>query len=89
MASTTHAIDEAKVRKAFRVSVPSALLLGAVMVVWPSGFWRLLGMELGTAIYPAVLYGCVIFGVGLASIAGARAPRRHFGSVSSASTVAK
>ena len=28
--------DEAKVRKAFRVSVPSALLLGAVMMIWPS-----------------------------------------------------
>ncbi len=79
MTTTQHVIDEAKIRKAFRTSIPSALLLGAVMVVWPSGFWRLLGIELGAAIYPAILYGCVIFGVGLASIAGARAPRRHIG----------
>ena len=71
--------DEAKVRKAFRVSVPSALLLGAVMMIWPSAFWRLLGMDLGAASYPAILYGSVIFGVGLASIAGARAPRSHVG----------
>lgn len=74
------AIDVAKVRKAFRVSIPSALLLGGVMVAWPAGFWQLLGIELvGAAIYPAILYGCVIFGVGLASIAAARAPRQHLG----------
>jgi hypothetical protein len=71
--------DEAKVRKAFRVSVPSALLLGLVMVCWPTGFWRLLGIELGDAPYPAILYGSVILGVGLASIAGVRAPRSHVG----------
>lgn len=79
MTKDMHFFDEAKVRKAFRVSVPSALLLGAVMVVWPRGFWNLLGIDLGTAIYPAILYGSVIFGVGLASIAGARAPRQHLG----------
>lgn len=71
--------DEAKVRKAFRVSVPSALLLGLVMVCWPTGFWRLLGIELGDAPFPAILYGSVIVGVGLASIAGVRAPRSHVG----------
>lgn len=79
MTEAKQGFDEAKVRKAFRVSVPSALLLGAVMVIWPSGFWRLLGIDLGDAPYPAILYGSVIFGVGLASIAGARAPRRHVG----------
>ena len=79
MIKAKHGFDEAKVRKAFRVSVPSALLLGAVMVVWPRGFWQLLSIDLGAAIYPAVLYGSVIFGVGLASIAGARAPRQHLG----------
>ena len=71
--------DEAKVRKAFRVNVPSALLLGGVMVIWPTGFWGLLGIDLGDAPYPAILYGSVIFGVGLASILGARAPRRNMG----------
>ncbi|MCB1676665.1 MAG: hypothetical protein KDI01_10260 [Halioglobus sp.] len=71
--------DEIKVRKAFKVGVPSALLLGLVMVFWPVGFWRLLGIELGDAPFPAVLYGSVIVGVGLASIAGARAPRSHVG----------
>lgn len=80
MTTEKYAIDEAKVRKAFKVSAPSALLLGGVMVLWPSVFWRWLGIELvGTAIFPAVLYGCVIFGVGLASIAAARAPRQHLG----------
>lgn len=72
--------DEDKVRKAFKVSVPSALLLGLVMVCWPTGFWGLLGIELlGDAQFPAILYGSVILGVGLASIAGARAPRSHVG----------
>lgn len=72
-------IDVEKIRKAFKVSVPSALILGLVMVCWPTGFWRLLGIELGDAVFPAVLYGSVIIGVGLASVAGARAPRRHIG----------
>lgn len=75
----SQALDEAKVRKAFRVGVPSALLLGLVMVFWPAGFWRLLGIELGDAPFPAILYGSVIVGVGLASIAGVRAPRSHVG----------
>lgn len=71
--------DEKKVRKAFQVSMPSATLLGLVMVCWPAGFWRLLGIELGDEPYPAILYGSVILGVGLASIAGIRAPRSHVG----------
>lgn len=71
--------DVEKVRKNFKVSVPSALLLGLVMMCWPTGFWRLLGIELGEPPLPAILYGSVIFGVGLASIAGARAPRSHVG----------
>ncbi len=71
--------NEAKVRKAFRVNVPSAILLGLVMVCWPVGFWRLLGIELGEALFPAILYGSVILGVGLASIAGVQAPRCHVG----------
>lgn len=76
---TKQTFDVEKVRKAFRVSVPSALLLGLVMVCWPAGFWRLLGIELGDAPFPAILYGSVIVGVGLASIAGVRAPRSHVG----------
>lgn len=73
------AFDVEKVRKAFKVSVPSASLLGLVMVCWPTGFWRLLGIELGDAPFPAILYGSVILGVGLASIAGVRAPQSHVG----------
>lgn len=71
--------DEGKIRRAFRVSVPSALALGFVMVCWPVWFWGLLGIDLGDAPYPAILYGSVILGVGLASIAGMRAPRPHLG----------
>jgi len=71
--------DEEKVRKAFKISVPSASLLGLVMMCWPTGFWRLLGIELGATPLPAILYGSVITGVGLASIAGIRAPRSHVG----------
>ena len=71
--------DEGKVRNAFRVSVPSALALGFVMVCWPVWFWGLLGIDLGDAPYPAILYGSVIMGVGLASIGGMRAPRSHLG----------
>ena len=71
--------DEDKVRKAFKVSVPSALLLGLVMMCWPTEFWRLIGIELGATPLPAILYGSVIAGVGLASIAGVRAPRSHLG----------
>ncbi len=63
--------DETKARKVFRVNVPSAMLLGGVMLIWPSWFWGLLGIPLGEAIFPVILYGSVIFGVGLASIAGA------------------
>lgn len=77
--SDLDALKVEKIRKAFRASIPSALLLGAVMVIWPSGFWRLIGMDVGAAPYPAILYGSVIFGVGLASIAGLRAPRQHVG----------
>lgn len=72
-------LDVEKIRKAFKVSVPSATILGLVMVCWPTGFWRLLGIELGDAPFPAILYGSVILGVGLASIAGVRAPRSHIG----------
>lgn len=42
------------------------------MVCLPTGFWRLLGIELGDAPFPGILYGSVILGVGLASIAGVR-----------------
>ena len=71
--------DVEKARKAFKVSVPSALILGLVMMCWPTWFWGLLGIELGATPLPAILYGSVIFGVGLASIAAMRAPRSHLG----------
>lgn len=76
---TQREFNEEKVRRAFKVSIPSALILGLAMVCWPTEFWSFLGIELGDAPFPAILYGSVIVGVGLASIAGARAPRSHVG----------
>ncbi len=76
----TQMSDEDRARKIaalFRRSAPFALIIGALMILFPLQFWHLIGIDAGADAVIATLYGGVLVGVGVTSHFGARAPMRH------------
>ena len=71
---TSHRLAAAKA--VFIVFGPCALLVGLTMLLFPSSFWLWIGIEAGNGII-ATLYGSVLVGVGLVSVAGIFQPERH------------
>lgn len=64
-------------RLVFGVFSPCAMLIGLAMAISPETVWGLLGVQPGNAALVAILYGCVLLGVGAVSLAAMRNPCRH------------
>lgn len=64
-------------RVVFAVFSPCAMLIGLAMAISPVTIWGWLGVQVGNAALVAILYGCVLLGVGAVSLAAMRNPCRH------------
>lgn len=64
-------------RFVFGVFSPCAMLIGLAMAISPATVWGWLGVQPGNAAIVAILYGCVLLGVGVVSLAAMRNPCRH------------
>ncbi len=74
---TSTARREVLLRNTFQIVALPAFGLGLAMAISPQTFWRLLGLDVGPDGVVAILYGCVLMGVGLSSMVALRNPAAH------------
>jgi|AMWB02.1.fsa_nt_gi hypothetical protein len=67
----------ALLRTTFQIIALPAFGLGLAMAISPAAFWQLFGLEVGADAVVAILYGCVLMGVGITSMFALRNPAAH------------